>query len=160
MADGVLGCLTAACAPAVIVPSSQRAVFGGVVKDERSFRYDPTSNANAGGSPDSQLLTQYCRRLHSQSRRVRQTLWQIAGMARPGGDPGISTVPDQREKSLAIVLHTDGLRAPFSILQHAAAFRQHRSHPVASVREEAPGDFEPRGSSTSVGDAAESLSPD
>ena len=55
----------------------QRAVFGGVVKDERSFRHDPTTKANAGGSPDSQLLTQYRRRLHSQSRRVCQTLRQI-----------------------------------------------------------------------------------
>ena len=53
MADGVLGCLTAACAPAVIVPSSQRTVFGGVVKNEGSFRYDPTTQTNAGGSPDS-----------------------------------------------------------------------------------------------------------
>jgi hypothetical protein len=38
---GVLGCLTAACAPVVIVPSSQRTVFSGLVKNERSFRYDP-----------------------------------------------------------------------------------------------------------------------
>src|SRR5215472_3307656 len=51
----------------------QRTVFGGVVKNEGSFRHDPTTKANAGGSPDSQLLTQYRRRLHSQSRRVCYT---------------------------------------------------------------------------------------
>src|SRR5215470_1893678 len=157
---GVLGCLTAACAPAVIVPSSQRAVFSGVVKNERSFRYDPATKANAGGSPDSQLLTQYRRRLHSQSRRVCQTLRQIPGIAWPGGDPRISTVPDQKERSLALRLHPDGLRAPLSILQHAPLFRQHRPYPVAPVREETSRDFKSRRSSTSVGGTEESLSPD
>ena len=61
---------------------------------------------------------------------------------------------------LAFVLHPDGVRAPISILQHAAPFRRHRPHPLAPVREETPRDFEPRGSSTPVGDAEESLSPD
>src|SRR5260370_731048 len=46
-----------------------RTVFGGVVHNERSFRHDPTTKPNAGGSPDSQVLPQYRRRLHSQRRR-------------------------------------------------------------------------------------------
>ena len=62
--------------------------------------------------------------------------------------------------SLAFVLHPDRLRPPISILQHAAPFRQHRSHPVAPVREETPGDLEPRGSQAPAGDAEESRSPD
>ena len=47
---------------------------------------------------------------------------------------------------LAIDLHPDGLRAPISILQHPAPFRRHRPHPLAPLREETPGDFEPCGS--------------
>ena len=37
----MLGCLTAACAPAVTVPSSQRTVFSGVVKNEGAFVMTP-----------------------------------------------------------------------------------------------------------------------
>src|SRR6266567_754273 len=122
MADEVLGCLTAACAPAVVValigaPFHWTSV-GGVVEDERSFRHDRITKADAGGPPDSQLLTQHRRRLYSRRCRIRQALWQIAGAARPRADPGISTPPDQREGGIAFVLHTSRLRPPISLHQH------------------------------------------
>jgi hypothetical protein len=51
------------------------------------------------------------------------------------------------------------LRSPISLLQHPPSSRQHRSHPVAPLRAETAGDFEPGRGEALVRDAPESLSP-
>jgi hypothetical protein len=90
---GVLGCLTAACAPTVVVAVIEcpfhRTSIGGVVKNERSFHCDRITTADAGGSPNPELRTQHRRRLYSKRRRVCQAFWQIAGSARSRPDPGM-----------------------------------------------------------------------
>src|SRR3954454_11500250 len=81
----LLGCLAAACAPAGDSPFSglsrcssdspfRRTLFGGVVNSEGNFRYDPTTTADDGGSPDPQLCPLYRQSLHPWSCRLRQAL--------------------------------------------------------------------------------------
>ena len=67
-------------------------------------------------------------------------------------------IKDKTVSLSAYIQTVCGLRFLYS--NTPAPFRQHRSHPLAPVREEAPGNSESRGSSTPVDDAEESLSPD
>src|SRR5579864_1062860 len=79
---------------------------------ERSFRRDPTSTTDAGGSPDSSLLAHHYPDLPACPRRVRSTLWQTTRSARCRTHSLLPVVSHQGEARFTIHLHPDRLRPP------------------------------------------------
>src|SRR5580700_977464 len=86
---------------------------------ERSFSCDPTSTTDAGGSPDSSLLTHHHPDLPACHRRVCSALLQTTRSAGCRAHTLLSAVPHQRETSVAAHLHPDRLRAPVFLYPHS-----------------------------------------
>src|SRR5882724_807987 len=124
----------------------------------KELRRDRTSTTDAGGSPDSPVFTHYHTHLPARRRRVRPTFRQTTRSAWSGAYSALSTVPDQREESLATHLHSGGMCAAVLLYPHAEPEDRHRAHTVSAARKKAAADPEPRGGESPARGAAESSS--
>src|ERR1700733_285950 len=80
----------------------RRSAICDVVTSERSFAYDPTSTADAGGSPDPPLFAHHDSPLSALGRRVCSTLPQATRPTRPRADSPVPVVPDQGQGGIAV----------------------------------------------------------
>src|SRR3974390_778853 len=112
----------------------------------KEFRCDPTSTADAGGSPDPPLFTDYYPGVPARGRGVRPVFRDLAGPAARRTHPAVPVVPDPREEGIAIHTGADRLRTAVPVYPHVASESFSRAHPVSPAREETAADLEPRGS--------------
>src|SRR3954451_6792404 len=101
--------------------------FGGVVKNERSFRYDRTSTTDAGGSPDPPLLKDNRSTLPARRLRVRSALRQTARSTRRRAHPPVSTFSGPGEESVTFHLHPGGMCPPLLLYPYTESENRHRT---------------------------------
>ena len=95
---GVLGCLTTACAPTVVVAVIEcpfhRTSIGGVVKNERSFRCDRITTAELGDLQIRNYPSTPSPPIFEASPSLLSILANRRICSVQRADPGISTLPD------------------------------------------------------------------
>src|SRR3954467_9339948 len=117
--------------------------FGGVVKNERSFRYDRTSTTDAGGSPDPPLLKDNHSALPVRRLGVCSALRQNSRSTRRRTHPPVSTVSGPGEERVAFHFHSGGVCPSLLLYPYASPENRHRTHPVSPSRKKAASDPQP-----------------
>src|ERR1035441_226780 len=161
----VLGCVTAACAPAGVsfvsiprelaYPPSVGPLLV-VWSNERSSRYDRASTTDVGGSPDPPLLKDNHSTLPARRFRVRSALRQTTRSTRRRTHPPVSTVSGPGEESVAFHFHPGGMCPPVLLYPYTEPENPHRAYPVPPSGKKAAADPQPGRSQSPAASAPQS----